>query len=134
MDLDGQWKPPQEWPESTPPLPGWIRNADGMWSNEALQNLPNTETEIREPTVEMNLEVVDLTEPTTAPAVATPSPAATPSVTPDAPRLSYSHDAIASDHIVQDHPALPRRALTAAVTAAIIAVMLGAGIVLLILL
>lgn len=36
MDLDGQWKPPEEWPESSPPLPGWVRDAEGRWSEPAL--------------------------------------------------------------------------------------------------
>lgn len=31
MDLEGQWKPPEEWPEATPPLPGWTRGNDGKW-------------------------------------------------------------------------------------------------------
>lgn len=31
MDLEGQWKPPEEWPEATPPLPGWKRGTDGLW-------------------------------------------------------------------------------------------------------
>ena len=32
MALDGGWNPPEMWPESTPPLPGWVRRADGRWS------------------------------------------------------------------------------------------------------
>ena len=32
MDLEGQWNPPEEWPESSPPLPGWTRDADGLWT------------------------------------------------------------------------------------------------------
>ena len=35
MDLEGQWNPPEEWPESSPPLPGWIRGADGLWTEPA---------------------------------------------------------------------------------------------------
>lgn len=36
MDLDGQWNPPEEWPESNPPLPGWTRGPDGLWSDPRL--------------------------------------------------------------------------------------------------
>lgn len=32
MALDGGWNPPELWPESTPPLPGWVRGVDGRWS------------------------------------------------------------------------------------------------------
>jgi hypothetical protein len=32
MDLEGQWNPPEEWPESSPPLPGWTRSAEGLWT------------------------------------------------------------------------------------------------------
>ena len=32
MDLDGQWNPPESWPESSPPLPGWRRASDGSWA------------------------------------------------------------------------------------------------------
>ena len=31
MDLDGQWRSPETWPEDTPPLEGWIRQSDGSW-------------------------------------------------------------------------------------------------------
>ena len=31
MDPEGNWNPPELWPESTPPLPGWVRDADGRW-------------------------------------------------------------------------------------------------------
>ena len=32
MDLEGMWNPPETWPESSPPLPGWVRGPDGKWS------------------------------------------------------------------------------------------------------
>ncbi|NNC79434.1 MAG: hypothetical protein HKN94_04700 [Acidimicrobiales bacterium] len=31
MDREGVWNPPELWPESAPPLPGWTRNVDGRW-------------------------------------------------------------------------------------------------------
>ncbi len=31
MDSEGGWNPPETWPEATPPLPGWVRNANGEW-------------------------------------------------------------------------------------------------------
>ena len=32
MDPAGGWKPPEQWPESTPPIPGWVRSSNGLWS------------------------------------------------------------------------------------------------------
>ena len=40
MDLEGVWNPPELWPESTPPLDGWVRGDDGRWS-------PPTEVDTR---------------------------------------------------------------------------------------
>ncbi len=31
MDSDGVWRPPEEWPEDTPPVEGWERHPDGRW-------------------------------------------------------------------------------------------------------
>lgn len=31
MDLDGQWRSPEDWPEDYPPIDGWERGADGRW-------------------------------------------------------------------------------------------------------
>jgi hypothetical protein len=31
MDLDGEWRAPEEWPQDNPPLEGWIRNQNGSW-------------------------------------------------------------------------------------------------------
>ena len=31
MDLDGEWRAPEEWPQDHPPLEGWVRNQDGSW-------------------------------------------------------------------------------------------------------
>jgi len=31
MDLEGTWNPPEEWPETSPPLPGWVRGDGGSW-------------------------------------------------------------------------------------------------------
>lgn len=36
MDLEGQWNPPEVWPEATPPLPGWKRDDDGLWTEPAV--------------------------------------------------------------------------------------------------
>lgn len=33
MDADGTWCPPEEWPEDTPPLDGWIRAENGRWQD-----------------------------------------------------------------------------------------------------
>jgi hypothetical protein len=47
MDLEGQWNPPEEWPESSPPLPGWIRGADGLWTEPAEVDDNKAESTIR---------------------------------------------------------------------------------------
>ncbi len=127
MDLDGQWKPPQEWPESTPPLPGWTRNADGLWSNESLQSIESAKPQAPQPddsapgATVANGEAIDLPAHGTA--------------ANDRVGLTYSTDFVASTHNINEvEHAFPHRALTAAIAAAVIAVMLGAGIVLLILL
>ena len=31
MDGTGSWRPPEEWPEDTPPFEGWVRNEAGGW-------------------------------------------------------------------------------------------------------
>jgi hypothetical protein len=31
MDLDGEWRAPEEWPQDYPPLDGWVRSQDGSW-------------------------------------------------------------------------------------------------------
>ena len=35
MDLDGDWNPPETWPERTPPLPGWRLSELGHWEPPA---------------------------------------------------------------------------------------------------
>ncbi len=32
MDDKGEWRPPQEWPEDDPPIPGWTRQDSGRWA------------------------------------------------------------------------------------------------------
>lgn len=32
MDGSGAWRPPQEWPEDSPPFDGWTRGEDGLWT------------------------------------------------------------------------------------------------------
>ena len=51
MDRDGGWNPPELWPESTPPLPGWVRNDKARW--EAPPEVDDADT----------LPVIDLTKP-----------------------------------------------------------------------
>lgn len=47
MDLDGVWRAPQQWPEDTPPLDGWIRSSDGQW--HAPTPVSETEDDERDP-------------------------------------------------------------------------------------
>ena len=39
MDLDGVWRPPEQWPEDTPPLDGWERGVDGRWCPPLLEEV-----------------------------------------------------------------------------------------------
>lgn len=32
MDLEGQWRPPSEWPHDSAPVEGWERDASGSWA------------------------------------------------------------------------------------------------------
>lgn len=52
MDPNGQWKPPEAWPESSPPLPGWRRAEDGSWAPP----IPAPESIVDEP----GDEIIDL--------------------------------------------------------------------------
>lgn len=133
MDLDGAWKPPQEWPESTPPLPGWRRNADGLWTNEEIQEI---RTEDSAPTVDIDLTQTEAQpEQIEGSSIDEIEAVLQTEDVEHALGLSYATDAVATPSEVLAQDALVNRsALIAAITAAVVASMLGAGIVLLILL
>ena len=132
LDPEGEWKPPEQWPESTPPLPGWTRNADGLWSNEAMNELDTPAEEdlaIDSPSISDDAPVTETPRIDDAPVAETPPK----SEASAGLGLTYSTDAVTG--IVESSTGpLPERAIRAAVAAAVIAAMLGTGIVLLILL
>lgn len=169
MDVEGQWQPPENWPESSPPLPGWVRTADGTWTAPTIpppaapDSPPLTQSNgrpVAEPprvTTARPQSVAPDHNPATSKAPDQPNPVDKPpadkeperetfslqkeksvSARPDSveePRigLGFATDVehIDTQALEQDRN---RRAFIAAVTAAVIAGMLGAGIVLLILL
>ena len=128
MGLDGEWKPPQDWPESTPPLPGWVRGPDGRWTDApVVDDITVVDSEDDITVVDDDIEVID------------DGRAAQDDVPPTKPKspglgLTYSTEPVAVPMANDADGRMPRRALIAAVSAAVIAVMLGTGIVLLILL
>lgn len=64
MDRDGGWNPPELWPESTPPLPGWVLQPNGRWE-APIEVDPHT-TEVA--------PVIDLTETDEPSSSLTPAP------------------------------------------------------------
>jgi len=144
MDLDGDWKPPEQWPESSPPLPGWIRKSDGLWMAPTAPEV-NPTSSTRPPIVEAPRVSGTANSPTPPSFEATKRPArdAKPAAKPNPGEaidgglgLRYaSEDHVAGgNYYNQLEDQRRRRAVTAALTAALVATMLGAGIVLLILL
>jgi len=116
MDLDGQWKPPQLWPESTPPLPGWLRSADGRWFS------PSEPTPPRTPPIGA-INTARTSEPES-------------DVSVDAGiGLSYASQSATPvvDHYAHEQERR-RRAIVAALAAALIAATVGAAIIVVVLL
>lgn len=58
MDPEGTWKSPREWPENTPPLPGWVRLDDDRWVPP--EEAPEPLTDIAPPPVPGLRAVPDL--------------------------------------------------------------------------
>ena len=68
MDLDGEWNPPELWPESSPPLPGWNRSDDGTWIaplEESADEGPVPETSDAAPAPDLFVTDSKAVEPTT---------------------------------------------------------------------
>ncbi len=124
MDPEGNWNPPEIWPESTPPLPDWVRDAEGRW--HAPDDAPPAAlTVVPEPPVEAEPEVAD------AAAAVAPEPTvpASPQRTHrTASSLSYA--AYSKLEPIEEPPSgvTLKRALFAALGAAITAAMFGAGV------
>jgi len=123
MDLEGTWNPPEEWPETSPPLPGWVRGDGGSWHEPSDPIESSTES-----------------EPASVQRYSTGSTVTRPTLTPATPRPSLTHN-IGPLRYHQPSELAPspkrtggRRAANAAVLAAITACMIAGGVVLLLLL
>jgi len=59
MDVEGVWNPPELWPESSPPLPGWTRDERGHWREPAPLSPPPLPLGIapQQPVVDDRLEL-----------------------------------------------------------------------------
>lgn len=131
MDRDGGWNPPELWPETTPPLPGWVRNEKGRWE-APVEIVDDSDT----------VPMIDLTVPANEPNVVyTPRHAAFGPVNPDDPEevadteeqaptaglnLQYASPAatVQPAHAVAEEPTGRRTWLIAAVIAVVIALLL----------
>lgn len=158
MDLDGQWKPPEEWPESSPPLPGWIRDADGRWCEPAPSDSEMVDTDesvpLGRPIPEVsmppevpvpNIPTLDSLanpplEPPAVPRISVPTtrtrpPGTNPGDGPASAQSSLTFSESAASAPVFDSDLRERReAASAALLAAVTASMVAAGLVLLLLL
>lgn len=139
MDLDGSWKPPESWPESSPPLPGWVRLSDGTWYDPA-QQASSTESVVGQDTV-AEADVSDLsTTPASRPvpdtaagatsepqvSVTPPSPPSTQTEAP-ARTLQFSETQAVVQPTVEDDQIL-ERAIRAAIIAGVLAAAIGIGL------
>lgn len=131
MDLDGSWKPPEHWPESSPPLPGWVRDAEGLWAPPGGEFGMNGSTDATVATSttkpEPSLYAVQATTPQDAP----PTPGAgTDHSAEGSPPLSFSQataDVRPDEYVDRER----RAAFSAAGLAGVTALMLAAGLVVL---
>lgn len=131
MDLNGQWNPPESWPESSPPLPGWTRDASGKWSEPASTDAladhggPELVTPATRPVPESAPTIPPL--PNIAQAVA---PEFEWAELPTEPMLGFA-DAQAEPRPDDAADRSRKRATNAAILAAVTAVMIAAGVVVL---
>ena len=133
MDPEGNWNPPELWPESTPPLPGWVRDADGRWHASddpppaALTVVPELDAEPASSADDTSVPEAEVAAAATAPARASVRP----------PRTAASLSYAAYTKLEPTEAPAPlgvtlKRALFAALGAAITAAMIGAGLTVLI--
>jgi hypothetical protein len=164
MDLEGQWNPPEEWPESSPPLPGWTRCVDGLWTEPvegAVEDDGDEVTDVAEATAKTNghlradgapaeltiRPIPDITPPTVPPLESLTAPAVFGTELdaehpPDrqgadgskTSKAGLSFSETTADLYKPDEERDRRQALTAAILAAITASMFATGLVLLLLL
>ncbi len=140
MDLDGSWKPPEVWPESSPPLPGWVRTGNGQW--QAPEFAPGETKSINLDTTTAHTETFDAdavdaddeavpaqrpvaeTEAATTPApgaepASGPQPPAKPASARQRPALTYSAGTLSPSLSEQNEKAAPQ--LTLAQTSDVVA-------------
>jgi hypothetical protein len=142
MDLDGSWKPPQDWPEATPPLPGWTRDSQGTWGPTMIGKEVEAEifaaTTITADPVRPIPDVANITHSTEVPSLSTLGDpiatttihAAPASTTLRAAPLTYSEAKFEAPPEADVQRAF-RRALMAAFVAAVTCSMLAAGLIVL---
>ena len=134
MDLDGQWNPPESWPESSPPLPGWTRDSAGMWSAPTTADLEDTLEDTAAPAARPVPEGSTTPEETPAipllPTISEPEPAPQRPAAKVESSLRFA-DTQAAPRPDEEAERMMRRATNAAIIAAVIATMLAAGIVVL---
>lgn len=128
MDPDGNWNPPEAWPESTPPLPDWVRDENGRWhapdvpAPAALEAVPDLEEPEPAPTVDP--------APTSAsPVQPVRTPPAAPGLPPrSAASLGYAAYTKFDPEEIEPEGVSLKRALFAAVGFGATAGMIAAGI------
>ena len=132
MDLDGQWNPPESWPESSPPLPGWVRDNSGMWSAPTTGDLEDTVVPTTRPVPEGSAAAEDSPTIPALPTIQEPVAAASmPSMKRTVePSLRFA-ETQAAPQPDEEAARMMRRATNAAIIAAVTASMLAAGIVVL---
>ena len=142
MDLDGQWNPPELWPEASPPLPGWIRAADGNWhapatdDDSAVQTTPVSNDQTNAiASLDTSAPAVDST-PQQRPVPETMRymrPAAAQSSEPEMPApKSLNLEFSEVEFFVQpefDEERMRKRAIVAALVSAVLAIAIAAIIV-----
>ena len=158
MDLTGSWNPPESWPESSPPLPGWERLPNGSWHNphaedpeaDAASTQPDTADAQRRPVPDTptasipSLDTLsgDHEQPSAEPArerAQADSVATTPATNVDAgvaarkPTPALQFATTEAIYVVSpvDEAQLRRRAIGAAIVSALLTVMIGGGLVVL---
>ena len=147
MDLDGSWKPPQDWPEATPPLPGWTRDASGAWGPTVIgvevdaENAPAATEVSDDRIIDQARPIPDLANITHSREVPSLSTLADPTLEATAGKtpvtasqrptsLTYSEAKFEAPPEVDEQRAI-RRALLAALVAAVTCSMLAAGLIVL---
>lgn len=145
MDLDGSWNPPESWPESSPPLPGWVRADDGKWQSPvdvvepielgivtpAQRPIPDTphasDTETLDE-LDVTEHDVETHDAETHDVEANPEPRSEQQSKPIPPPLQYAEADFLPPQPDVVAEAARNRAMRAALIAGVLAAMIGIGI------